>query len=174
MNDPYNSLVIEVQTHLTKINEKINTICNNLDKLEEKLINMEIKLEANKLVNNEKNENNNYKLSVLEEKINGNNQKVNDLNNIMMKHFAYKSNNNNLHNNIPQNNNLHNNIPQNNIYYKQKQNRNNYNRSSKQICHFFRPNVPNSCRNGNDCDHLHVTNLSNNNKRYPKQQQQSH
>jgi hypothetical protein len=115
MNDPYNSLVIEVQTHLTKINEKINTICNNLDKLEEKLINMEIKLEANKLVNNEKNENNNYKLSVLEEKINGNNQKVNDLNNIMMKHFAYKSNNNNLHNNIPQNNIPQNNIPHNNI-----------------------------------------------------------
>jgi chromosome segregation ATPase len=95
MNDPYNSLVIEVQSHLTKINEKINTICSNLDKLEEKLVNMEIKLEANKLVNNEKTETNNYKLSVLEEKINSNNQKVNDLNNIMMKHFAYKSNKSN-------------------------------------------------------------------------------
>ena len=58
MNDPYNSLVIEVQSHLTKINEKINTICSNLDKLEEKLVNMEIKLEANKLVNNEKTEKN--------------------------------------------------------------------------------------------------------------------
>jgi hypothetical protein len=92
MNEPYNSLVIEVQSHLTKINEKMNTICNHLDKLEEKLLNMEIKLEANKLVSNEKNETSNYKLSVLEEKINSNNQKVNDLNNIMMKHFAYKSN----------------------------------------------------------------------------------
>lgn len=100
MNDPYNSLVIEVQSHLTKINEKINTICSNLDKLEEKLLNMEIKLEANKLVNNEKTESNNYKLSVLEEKINSNNQKVNDLNNIMMKHFAYKSNKSNQNNQI--------------------------------------------------------------------------
>jgi hypothetical protein len=63
---------------------------------------MEIKLEASKLVHQEKIESSNYKLSVLEEKINGNNQKVSDLNNILMKHFAYKNNKNPQSTTIPQ------------------------------------------------------------------------
>ena len=95
MNEQLNSFLIEVQTHMSKTNEKLNAMCTQLDKLEEKFVNMEIKIEANKLVHIEKSENNNYKLSVLEEKINANNQKVNDLNNILMKHFAYKNLKNN-------------------------------------------------------------------------------
>jgi uncharacterized coiled-coil protein SlyX len=95
MNEQLNSFLIEVQTHMSKTNEKLNVMCTQLDKLEERFVNMEIKIEANKLVYNEKNESNNYKLSVLEEKINANNQKVNDLNNILMKHFAYKNLKNN-------------------------------------------------------------------------------
>jgi hypothetical protein len=94
MNDPLNSFLNEMQSNIIKITEKTNALCTQLDKLEERFLNMEIKLEANKLVHQEKIESSNYKLSVLEEKINGNNQKVSDLNNILMKHFAYKNNKN--------------------------------------------------------------------------------
>ena len=99
MNEQLNSFLAEVQTHMAKTNEKLNAMYTQLDKLEERFTNMEIKIEANKLVHIEKSENNNYKLSVLEEKINANNQKVNDLNNILMKHFAYKNLKNNT---VPQ------------------------------------------------------------------------
>ena len=92
MNDPLNTFLNEMQSNIAKITEKTNSMCAQLDKMEERFLNTEIKLEANKLVNHEKNENSNYKFSVLEEKINNNNQKVSDLNNIMMKHFAYKNN----------------------------------------------------------------------------------
>ena len=94
MNDPLNSFLNEMQSNIIKITEKTNTLCAQLDKMEERFLNMEIKLEASKLIHQEKIENSNYKLSVLEEKINANNQKVNDLNNILMKHFAYKNNKN--------------------------------------------------------------------------------
>lgn len=80
-----------MQCSINKLTEKTNSLNSRLDKLEERFLNMEIKLEANKLVHNEKSESSNYKLSVLEEKINSNNQKVTDLNNILMKHFAYKN-----------------------------------------------------------------------------------
>jgi chromosome segregation ATPase len=94
MNDPLNSFLNEMQSNIIKITEKTNTLCTQLDKMEERFLNMEIKLEASKLIHQEKIESSNYKLSVLEEKINANNQKVNDLNNILMKHFAYKNNKN--------------------------------------------------------------------------------
>jgi len=94
MNDPLNSFLNEMQSNIIKITEKTNTLCAQLDKMEERFLNMEIKLEASKLIHQEKIESSNYKLSVLEEKINANNQKVNDLNNILMKHFAYKNNKN--------------------------------------------------------------------------------
>jgi len=94
MNDPLNSFLNEMQSNIIKITEKTNTLCTQLEKMEERFLNMEIKLEASKLIHQEKIENSNYKLSVLEEKINANNQKVNDLNNILMKHFAYKNNKN--------------------------------------------------------------------------------
>ena len=91
MNDPLNSFLNELQSNLNKLVDKTNNMCSRLDKIEERFLNMEIKLEANKLVTQEKSESSNYKLSVLEDKINANNQKVSDLNNILMKHFAYKN-----------------------------------------------------------------------------------
>jgi len=91
-----------MQSNIIKITEKTNALCTQLDKMEERFLNMEIKLEASKLVHQEKIENSNYKLSVLEEKINANNQKVNDLNNILMKHFAYKNNKNPQNTTTPQ------------------------------------------------------------------------
>ena len=94
MNDPLNSFLNELQSNLNKLVDKTNNMCSRLDKMEERFLNMEIKLEANKLVTQEKSESSNYKLSVLEDKINANNQKVSDLNNILMKHFAYKNNKN--------------------------------------------------------------------------------
>jgi predicted transcriptional regulator len=105
MNDPLNNFLNEMQGSINKLTEKTNSMCSRLDKLEERFLNMEIKLEANKLVHNEKSESSNYKLSVLEEKINSNNQKVTDLNNILMKHFAYKNikNSQSTPQNIPQN-----------------------------------------------------------------------
>ena len=82
--------------------------------MEERFLNMEIKLEASKLIHQEKIENSNYKLSVLEEKINANNQKVNDLNNILMKHFAYKNNKNPQNTTTPQTSIPQSTIPQSN------------------------------------------------------------
>ena len=102
MNDPLNSFLNEMQSNIIKITEKTNALIIQLDKMEERFLNMEIKLEASKLVHQEKIESSNYKLSVLEEKINGNIQKVNDLNNILMKHFAYKNNKNPPSTTIPQ------------------------------------------------------------------------
>ena len=102
MNDPLNSFLNEMQSNIIKITEKTNALLIQLEKMEERFLNMEIKLEASKLVNQEKIESSNYKLSVLEEKINGNNQKVSDLNNILMKHFAYKNNKNPQSTTIPQ------------------------------------------------------------------------
>ena len=61
---------------------------------EERLNDINLKLETNKILTTEKNENLLYKLSVVQDKINANDQKINDLNNIMMKYFAYKSKNN--------------------------------------------------------------------------------
>jgi len=102
MNDPLNSFLNEMQSNIIKITEKTNALFTQLEKMEERFLNMEIKLEASKLIHQEKIENSNYKLSVLEEKINGNNQKVNDLNNILMKHFAYKNNKNPQNTTTPQ------------------------------------------------------------------------
>ena len=110
MNDPLNSFLNEMQSNIIKITEKTNALIIQLDKMEERFLNMEIKLEASKLVHQEKIESSNYKLSVLEEKINGNNQKVSDLNNILMKHFAYKNNKNPQSTTTPQQTNS--NIPQ--------------------------------------------------------------
>ena len=118
MNDPLNSFLNEMQSNIIKITEKTNTLCAQLEKMEERFLNREIKLEASKLIHQEKIENSNYKLSVLEEKINANNQKVNDLNNILMKHFAYKNNKNPQSTTTPQTNipqsTLQTNIPQSN------------------------------------------------------------
>jgi len=63
-------------------------------KIEEHLNDLNLKLETNKILTTEKSENLIYKLSVVQEKIIANDQKINELNNIMMKYFAYKSKNN--------------------------------------------------------------------------------
>jgi hypothetical protein len=60
-------------------------------KIEERLNDLNLKLETNKILTTEKSEMLLYKLSVIQDKINANDQKVNELNTIMMKHFAYKS-----------------------------------------------------------------------------------
>ena len=112
MNDPLNSFLNEMQSNIIKITEKTNALLIQLDKMEERFLNMEIKLEASKLVHQEKIESSNYKLSVLEEKINGNNQKVSDLNNILMKHFAYKNNKNPQNTTTPQQSNIQISTPQ--------------------------------------------------------------
>jgi uncharacterized coiled-coil protein SlyX len=56
MNEQLSSFLAEVQTHMAKTNEKLNAMCTQLDKLEERFTNMEIKIEANKLVHIEKSE----------------------------------------------------------------------------------------------------------------------
>ena len=56
-------------------------------------INMiEMKRDSQMAISNEKNENLLYRLTVLTEKCNSVEQKVDNLNKIMMKHFAYKTN----------------------------------------------------------------------------------
>jgi chromosome segregation ATPase len=68
--------------------EKMNTQTESIKRLED-LID---KLRLEKAVANEKNENLLYKLSVMNDKILASEQRVNDLNTIMMKHFAYRTN----------------------------------------------------------------------------------
>jgi hypothetical protein len=66
----------------------IETTEKQIKDLEEKIKT----LETDKLLTTEKNEHLIYKFNVLQEKVNASEQKVNELNNIMMKHFAYKAN----------------------------------------------------------------------------------
>jgi len=77
----------ESQKNFIELREKINTQTETIKKLEDQLH----VLSLEKAIKNEMNENLNYKLSVMNDKILAADQKVNDLNNIMMKHFAYKS-----------------------------------------------------------------------------------
>jgi len=62
-------------------------------KIEERLNDINLKLETNKILTTEKSEMLLYKLSVIQDKITANDQKVNELTTIMMKHFAYKNKN---------------------------------------------------------------------------------
>jgi hypothetical protein len=64
----------------------------NYQQLVERINMIEIKRESERAIINEKNENLLYRLTILTEKCNSVEQKVNDLNKIMMKHFAYKTN----------------------------------------------------------------------------------
>jgi hypothetical protein len=77
----------ESQKNFIELREKINTQTDTIKKLEDQLH----VLSLEKAIKNEMNEHLNYKLSVMNDKILASEQKVNDLNNIMMKHFAYKS-----------------------------------------------------------------------------------
>jgi transcriptional regulator len=77
----------ETQKTFMELREKIKTQAERIKKLEEQNNSFIL----NRAIENEKNENLLYKLSVMNDKILSSEQKVNDLNNIMMKHFAYKS-----------------------------------------------------------------------------------
>jgi len=83
----------EMQASMTKLSDQmliINTKVESISKVEDRMNNLEVKLETNKLIVQEKIEHLIYKLSVIDDKINVNTQKVNELNNVLMKHFAYK------------------------------------------------------------------------------------
>jgi len=71
-----------------ELKEKYNTQAQLIKKLEDQIE----KIILEKAITHEKNENLLYKLSVMGDKITASENKVNDLNNIMMKHFAYKAN----------------------------------------------------------------------------------
>ena len=71
----------------SEFKEKINTQNELIKKLDD-LIN---KMILEKAITNEKNENLLYKMSIMGDKIIASENKVNELNNIMMKHFAYRS-----------------------------------------------------------------------------------
>ena len=77
----------ETQKMFMELREKIKTQAERIKKLEEQNNTFIL----NRAIENEKNETLLYKLSVMNDKIVSSEQKVNDLNNIMMKHFAYKS-----------------------------------------------------------------------------------
>ena len=78
------------------IDRTSNDICKlkefNYQHLVDRINMMEMKRESERAISNEKNENLLYRLTILTEKCNSVEQKVNDLNKIMMKHFAYKTN----------------------------------------------------------------------------------
>ena len=78
-----------VYTDLIIIKEDAKLKNDMITKLNEQLIAIDLKIETNKIISNEKNENIHYKLSVINEKMIAVEQKMNDLNKIMMKHFAY-------------------------------------------------------------------------------------
>ena len=79
-----------IHTDLIKIKEDSKLKNEMISKLTEQIIAIDLKMETNKIIINEKNENLIFRLSVINDKIIALEQKVNDLNKIMMKHFAYK------------------------------------------------------------------------------------
>ena len=60
-----------------------------ISKLNDQIIAIDLKIETNKIILSEKNDNMIYRLSVLNDKMYAVEQKTNELNKIMMKHFAY-------------------------------------------------------------------------------------
>ena len=60
-----------------------------ISKLSEQITAIDLKIETNKIILSEKNDNMIYRLSVLNDKMYAVEQKTNELNKIMMKHFAY-------------------------------------------------------------------------------------
>jgi len=78
-----------VHTDLIIIKEDAKLKNDMISKLNEQLIAIDLKIETNKIFSNEKNENILYKLSIINEKMIAVEQKMNDLNKIMMKYFAY-------------------------------------------------------------------------------------
>jgi hypothetical protein len=73
-----------------------NDICKlkefNYQHIIDRINMIEMKRDSQMAISNEKNENLLYRLTILTEKCKSVEQKVDDLNKIMMKHFAYKTN----------------------------------------------------------------------------------
>ena len=77
-------------TDFIKMKEDAKLKNEMIAKLNEQIAAIDLKIETSKILFNEKNENIIYRMSVLTEKMNAIEQKIIDLNKIMMKHFAYK------------------------------------------------------------------------------------
>ena len=75
---------------LTKLNEDAKIKNAMVIKIEEQLTALDLKIETNRILLSEKNDNMIYRLSVINDKMIAVEQKTNELNKIMMKHFAYK------------------------------------------------------------------------------------
>jgi predicted nuclease with TOPRIM domain len=86
-NDSLTLFYNDTQKNFIELKEKFTTQNEIIKKLEEQINKMLLE----KAIENEKTQSLNYKLSVMNDKITSCEQKVSDLNNIMMKHFAYKS-----------------------------------------------------------------------------------
>ena len=79
-----------VHNDLIKLKEDSKLKNEMISKINEHITAIDLKIETNKILINEKNENIIFRLSVLNDKMKDLEQKMNDLNKIMMKHFAYK------------------------------------------------------------------------------------
>jgi len=75
---------------LTKLNEDLKLKNAMVIKIGEQLTALDLKIETNRILLSEKNDNMIYRLSVINDKMIAVEQKTNELNKIMMKHFAYK------------------------------------------------------------------------------------
>ena len=75
---------------LTKLNEDAKIKNAMVIKIGEQLTALDLKIETNRILLSEKNDNMIYRLSVINDKMIAVEQKTNELNKIMMKHFAYK------------------------------------------------------------------------------------
>ena len=78
-----------IHTDLIKIKEDSKLKNEMISKLSEQITAIDLKIETNKIILSEKNDNMIYRLSVLNDKMYAVEQKTNELNKIMMKHFAY-------------------------------------------------------------------------------------
>ena len=79
-----------VHTDLIRLKDDSKIKNELITKINDHITAIDLKIETNKILINEKNENIIYRLSVINEKMSALEQKMNDLNKIMMKHFAYK------------------------------------------------------------------------------------
>jgi AAA15 family ATPase/GTPase len=82
-----------VHIDLIKLKEDSKLKNEMIQKLNDQINALTLQIETSKIVTSEKNENIIFRMSVLNEKMLIIEQKMNDLNKIMMKHFAYKSQN---------------------------------------------------------------------------------
>jgi AAA15 family ATPase/GTPase len=82
-----------VHVDLIKLKEDSKLKNEMIQKLNDQINALTLQIETSKIVTSEKNENIIFRMSILNEKMLIIEQKMNDLNKIMMKYFAYKSQN---------------------------------------------------------------------------------